>query len=448
MKKIYYLLSFLALSLPVNAQNISTLAGTVSSGFSGDGGQATAAQLFHPKAMTTDDTGNVYIADADNNVIRKVSTTGVITTFAGLPAGGFSGDGGPAIYALLNRPNSIAFDRKRNLYICDADNQRVRMVDTAGNIRTVAGIGTAGFSGDGGSATAAELNYPGGIALDKYGDLFITDEYNNRIRMVDSDGVITTFAGNGMTGYPGDAEFADTAAIGFPFGIVADTADNVYFSLTLDNRICKINTAHIITSIAGVGGGTGAYGGDGGAATAAQFDNPWGIALDIFGNLYIADNANERIRMVNISGTISTVAGTGSAGFSGDGGPATLGQLKQPAGVHVDNAGNMYIADYNNHRVRKVNGSITLGTNNVVKNTLSVSVAPQPSDGSFMLTVSSAADENIDISITDITGRVVKQMSVASNKQVAVHLDVPPGMYTLNASGAYGSCNEKLVIEK
>ncbi len=436
--------SLLLLSYAAGAQNISTLAGSLSSGFTGDGGAATDAQLFHPKGMATDDSGNVYIADADNNVIRKVSPSGVISTIAGYPAGGFSGDGGLAVYAGLSRPNCVVIDPMHNIYISDADNQRIRKIDTAGVIHTIVGNGTPGFTGDGGAATAAEINYPGGIALDKYGNLYITDEYNNRIRKVDTAGIITTFAGSGSTGYPGDEEFADTAAIGFPFGIAVDTAGNVFCSLTLDNRIIKITPSRIITSVAGVGGGTGGFGGDGGPATAAQFDNPWGIALDVFGNLYIADNANERIRMVNTAGNIATVAGNGSSGFSGDGGLATLAKIKDPAGVHIDAMGNMYIADYNNHRVRKVNGSPTLGVR--APGAVSMLLFPDPADGAFSVSVTAAVPQVVDLSVTDVMGHVVRQLRFTSGQPAHIQLAVPPGTYFVHAVTSSGSISQRIVI--
>ncbi len=358
MKTKHYLLSLLILlscqGSTLHAQIISTIGGNGTPGYSGTGGPATAAELFHPKATATDDSGNVYIADADNNLIRKINRSGNITTIAGVVAGGFAGDGLPAIYAAFSRPNSIAIDHIGNIFICDADNQRIRKIDTAGIINTIVGDGTAGFLGDGGHAATAEINYPGGIALDKYGNLYIADEYNNLIRKVDTAGIITSFAGDGTTGFSGEGGPATAAAIGFPFGLATDTAGNVFFSLTLDGRVCKVTPSGIITTVAGVGGGSGGFGGDGGPATAAILDNPWGIATDLAGNLYIADNVNERIRKVDLAGMISTFAGSGSYGFSGDGGTPTIAKFKDPAGVSVDATGNVYVADYNNHRIRKI----------------------------------------------------------------------------------------------
>lgn len=454
MKKLLYFLLITTLTistLTTHAQIISTLAGTVASGYSGDHGPATSAQLFHPKGCAIDDTGNVYIADADNNVIRKVSPTGVITTICGYPAGGFSGDNGPAEFAGLSRPNSICIDRFHNIYICDADNQRIRKIDTGGIIHTIAGDGTAAFFGDGGPATASEINYPGGIALDRKGNLYITDEYNNRIRKIDTGGNISTIAGNGSLGYPGDLERADTAAIGFPFGIGTDSIGNVYFSLTLDNRICKVDTAGMITSVAGIGGGTGGFGGDGGPATAAQFDNPWGIDVDDTGNIYIADNANERIRKVTAStGYISTVAGNGSAGFFGDGSPAIAAKIKDPAGVNIDRHGNLYIADYNNHRVRKVTDTThvpALGVNVAIWNT-GVAIYPNPSSGKFTVYISTPAEEQAAIGVTNVLGEKVRDFHVATNKPFEMQIDAPAGIYSVSIESNSIHANRSVSITR
>ena len=356
MKKIYYILSLSVLMAlhadHLEAQIITTIAGNGTAGYLGTGTSAILAELDHPKGTAIDDSGYVYIADADNNVIRRIDLAGNITTIAGYPAGGFSGDSGLAIYAGLSRPNSVAIDYAGNIFICDADNQRVRKINTAGIITTIAGNGTAGYNGDGGRADTSELNYPGSVAVDKYGNVYIADEYNNRIRKVDTFGIITTVAGNGATGYSGAGGSALSASIPFPFGVAVDTGRNIYFSLTLNDVICKVDNTGTLITVGGTDGVNGSSG-DGGPATAALFDTPWGIAVDRVGNLYISDNANQRIRMVNTSGTVNTFAGT-STGFFGDNGPATSAKLRDPAGVSADATGNIYIADYNNHRIRKV----------------------------------------------------------------------------------------------
>jgi len=286
-------------------------------GFSGDGGPATSASLYSPTSVAVDASGNLFIADNKNERIRKVTASGIITTVAGSgptcatpPCGGLSGDGGPATSAQLNNPFSVAVDASGNLFIADVGNNLIRKVSASGIITTVAGSGSYGFSGDGGPATSASLNTPYGVAVDASGNLLISDTGNNRIRKVLASGIITTVAGNGTAGVTGD----------------------------------------------------------GGPAISAELKGPGGIAADAFGNLFIADNpygVTNRIREVSASGVITTVAGNGTAGFSGDGGPAISAELDQPYNLAVDASGNLFIAD--NSRIRKVSGpalaapSITAG---------------------------------------------------------------------------------------
>ena len=333
------------------AGTITTFAGTGTNGFSGDGGQATAAQLNRPRGAAADGSGNLYIADQYNRRIRKVDTAGTITTFVGVGTGGFGGDGGPATGALLYFPR-VTVDGSGNLYIADASNHRVRKVDTAGTITTVAGTGTSGTSGDGGPATEAQLNLPSGVAVDGSGNLYIADTSNHRIRKVDSSGIITTFAGTGTAGFSGDDGSATAAQLSSPRGVAVDGSGNLYIADNSNHRIRKVDTAGMITTVAGTG--TAGFSGDGGSATAAQLNSPISVAVDGSGNVFITDSNNHRVRKVDTAGTITTFAGTGVEGFSGDGGPATAARLDGPRGVAVDGSGNVYIADTSNHRIRKV----------------------------------------------------------------------------------------------
>jgi len=313
---------------------ITTVAGTGSQGFSCDNGLANFAQLNDPYGVAVDSAGNLYIADQENNCIRKVAD-GVIATVAGNGTRGFSGDGGPATGAQLWVPQGVTVDSAGNLYISDMDNHRIRRVSN-GVITTVAGNGTAGFSGDGGPATSAQLQYPQGIAVDYAGNLYIADTGNRRIRKV-SKGVITTVAGNGWPGYSGDNGPA-TSAMFFPSGIAVDSASNLYISDSGSERIRKVSNG-VITTVAG--NGTAGFSGDGGPATSAGLWTPQGVTVDSAGNLYIADQGNHRIRKVS-NGVITTVAGGGSS--LGDGGPATSAQL-DPEGVAVDASGNLFVAE-------------------------------------------------------------------------------------------------------
>ena len=294
--------------------------------------------------------GNLFIADPGNERIRKVDSAGVITTVAGTGIRGFSGDGGPAVDARLSSPGGVAVDGAGNLFIADLFNHQIRKVDSAGVITTVAGTGIRGFSRDGGPAVDAWLASPGGVAVDGAGNLFIADDGNRRIRKVDSAGVITTVAGTGGFGFSGDGGPAVDARLSYPRGVAVDGAGNLFIADWWDDRIRKVDSAGVITTVAGTGGF--GFSGDGGPAVDARLRSPGGVAVDGAGNLFIADEGNHRIRKVDSAGVITTVAGTGGFGFSGDGGPAVDARLRSPGGVAVDGAGNLFIADEGNGLIR------------------------------------------------------------------------------------------------
>ena len=323
---------------------IITVAGNGTYGYSGDNGPATSAQLNFPDGVAMDVPGNLYIADGRNNRIREVSN-GVIATVAGTGTGDYSGDGGPATSAKLYDPVGVAVDAAGNLYIADLANYRIRKVSN-GVITTVAGNGTPGYGGDNGPATSAQLNVPEGVTVDAAGNLYIADRDNNRVRKV-ANGVITTIAGNGTAGYSGDGGPAISAELNGPLGIAVDAAGNIYIADYYNNRIRKVSNG-AITTVAG-GGSSGL--GENGPATNAQFNGPYGVAIDALGNLYIADHGNYRIRKVS-GGVITTVAGNGTPSDSGDGGPATSAELVDPEGVAVDSSGEVYVADSSVRRVR------------------------------------------------------------------------------------------------
>ena len=330
---------------------ITTLAGNGTEGYSGDGNIATNAELSHITDAAQDESGNLYIADYFNQRIRKLDLNGIITTQVGNGAAGYLGDGGDATNSELNGPDSVVMDHFGNMFIADQNNCCVRKIDTNGIISTVAGNGMVGFSGDGGMATNAELNYISFVALDGIGNLFIVDQGNNRIRKVDSKGIITTVAGNGAAGFSGDGGVATNAELNAPWGLSLDASGRIYISDLHNNRIRKVDNNGIITTVAG--NGIAGFMGDGGLATNAALDAPLGLVLDNFGNIFIGDFNNHRVREVNTNGIIITVAGNGSGGYGGDGGLATNAQLS-PYGVAIDNIGNLFIADYSNSRVRKI----------------------------------------------------------------------------------------------
>ena len=356
-------------NLPDNI--ITTSAGNGSAGLSGDRGPASNASLDNPVGVAVDDAGNLFIADAGNSCIREIdSYYGIITTVAGNGSVGFSGDGGPAGNASFDNPVGVAVDDAGDLFIADAGNNRIRKVDSNGIITTVAGNGSAGFSGDGGSATNAACSYPVGVAVDDVGDLFIADAGNNRIREVDSNGTINTVAGNGTSGYSGDGGPAINAACSYPYGVAVDHTGDLFIADLGNSRIREVNTDGIITTVAG--NGSVGFSGDGGPAANATFSYPVGVVVDDTNNLFIADSGNNRIREVDANGIVITVAGNGSAGYSGDGSMAANASLDNPMSVAVDDTGNLFIADSGDNRIRMVSSTVSptltlynLTTNNV-----------------------------------------------------------------------------------
>ncbi|BAP56049.1 NHL repeat-containing protein [Thioploca ingrica] len=366
------LVRFLLLLLPfcvwtsfVQAEGIiSTVAGTGTAGYDGEG-VATSKMLNLPAGVAVDSTGNLYIADWQNHRIRKVDSVGNITTVAGTGAAGHDGEG-IAISKMLNLPRDVAVDSAGNLYIADAGNYRIRKVDGAGNMTTVAGTGTAGYDGEG-MATSKMLANPLGIAVDSAGNLYIADTNNNRIRKVDSTGNMTTVAGIGIAGYDGEG-MAISKKLNLPRDVAVDSAGNLYIADSMNYRIRKVDNLGNMTTVAGTG--TAGYDGEG-IATSKMLADPSSVAVDSTDNLYIADRQkNYRIRKVDSAGNMTTVAGTGTAGYDGEG-VATNKMLNEPNGVAVDSVGNLYVADKNNYRIRKVVFNTTPVANNV-----SISLSP------------------------------------------------------------------------
>jgi RHS repeat-associated protein len=320
--------------------------------------------------VAIDGAGNFYIADPWNDVIRKVTASGIISTIAGNGTCCYSGDGGAAANASLSYPQDVGVDAFGNVYIVDEGANRIRMVTAGANIiSTFAGNGIGGYGGDGGQSTDAELYGPGAIAIDTAGNVYIADSNNYRIRAVGSRGTpnnpgagyIITVAGDGVPGYSGNGGLATAAEINDMSGLAVDSSGNVYFADTIASVIRKVSASTgIISTVAG--NGTQGFSGDGGAATSARLYSPHDIAVDSSGNLYIADSYNNRIRKVSSSGIISTIAGNGTAGFSGDNGPAINAELYYPASVVVDKAGNVYIGDTTNERIRKISTSGVIST--------------------------------------------------------------------------------------
>jgi len=395
-----------------NAGVWSNFAGSGAAAFGGDGGPATAATLADPHDLATDLSGDVYIADGTR--IREVYTNGLIWTIAGDGYRVAVGDGTPATSAILHQPSAVALDAEGDLFIADTGTQRVRVVLATGIIQTAAGNGIAGYTADGGAAPSAELNDPMGVTLDSTGDLFVADTGNQRVReittgvistfagtgaegtgaegltpletpldgprgvctggaifIVDTGnnrvlatqpgGAVTTLAGNGSAGDAGDGESAPLAQLDRPSACAQDGAGDVFIADTLSHRLREVTPAGVIATVAGTG--AAGYSGDGAAAAAAALYAPAGVAVDGAGDVFIADTGNHAIRMVTPDGVIHTIAGQGTPGFSGDGGAATGALLNSPSGMALDGAGNLYFADTGNNRVRRLtpNDAVTVG---------------------------------------------------------------------------------------
>ena len=386
---------------------INYVAGSGSVGFAGDGGSATAnttntgpgVALYGPRAIAFDSAGNYYLADSGNARIRKVDTKGIINTVAGNGTPGFAGDGSAATSADLNQPSGVAIDNQGNIYIADTLNARIRKVSSSGTITTVAGNGMMSYSGDGGSATAAQLNGPLGVAADNSGNLYIADSQNgvvrivkkgaiasvgggtlmvprgmatdaagnayvadaqdNRVRKIATDGTVTTYAGNGTNGFAGDGGPAASAELSSPAAVAVDAAGNLYIADLGNLRIREVSANGNISTVAG--NGVQSYAGDGGPAVSASLNAPLGVAVDPSGNLYIVDSASHVIREVTLDGNINTIAGTGAPGFTGDGGPAASAQLASPTGIAADPFGNIFFVD-GTTRIREINTARVIAT--------------------------------------------------------------------------------------
>lgn len=401
---------------PAPAPIITTAAGTGVYGYGGDGNPSTQALLAQPAGVAVDGAGNVYIADIGNSVIRRVTPGGVIDTVAGTPrTPGFSGDGGPATAALLDGPLDVAVDSAGDVYIADSGNNRIRKLDAAtGVIATVAGNGEFGYGGDGGPATDATLAFPQGVTIDAIGDLSIADSFNSVVRRVDaSAGVITTVAGiPGRFDFSGDGGPATAAALSSPTDVAVDAAGNLYVADNGNYRVRKVSPAGIITSVAG--SGQPGSSGDGGPATAARM-TPTGLAVDRSGSLFVSDSASGRVREVTTStGTVTTAAGGGlPADGVGDGAAATVSDLEAPYRLAVDVGDNLFIADLGDNRVRVV-GSLFV--------TVADSPEPVPAGGPLTYTVS------------------VSNVSSTSARRVAVTDSLAPTALFVSAVPSQGSC--------
>ncbi len=478
----------LLLAPAVLAQKTVTVS-TVAGGFINDGQPATSAALNAPTCAAEDSKGNLYISDSTNNRIRKVSTTGVITTIAGTGIAGYSGDGGPAQSATLNSPACVVIDAQGDLLFADINNSRVRRIDNKGIIRTVAGNGTATWTGDNGPAAKAGVGWPWGLAFDSVGNLYISQQFQYVIRKVDKSGIIHTVAGNGTQGFGGvgDGGPATSASLNYPEGIVFDSVGNLYIADTDENRVRKVDTTGIITTFAGNGnyycGGDGGtanqasilfpvgltfyngalaisatcsdsvrdvnlssniingvaglgsgFNGDGLAPLSTEFFISEGLTTDVSGDLLVVDSGNGRVRKITAT-TVETIAG----GYIGDGTTAARSDLNGPTGIAFDKAGNVFVAENRNNRIRKISPAGLITT--------FAGTGDSGSSGDGGLATSAtlapwavAADLNGNVFIADLVGGVRK----VDSSGIISHLggpSYPVGLSTDPAGNVYASGN-------
>jgi len=435
-----FLLIFLLLVFKNSrGQYIETLAGNGIEGYTDSMGVLLNAEFNHPYGLVFDRKGNLFIADHVNSAIRRISTSGVISTFAGTTTFGYSGDSSQATAATMKRPTGIAIDKYGNLYIADAEDNRIRKVDTSGIIFTYAGAGLVGYSGDGGPADSALFNNPCGVATDIAGNVYVADSGNNVIRVINPSGIISTFAGTGTSGYSGDGGPATAATLAAPVGVTTGSDGSVYVAEAGNNVIRKILPDATIITFAGNG-----IAGDSAnniPATAAELYAPSGLALDNRGNVYISDEKNNRIRVVDTAGIITILAGNGHSGFSGDNGPATDAELFWPKGVAVDSNYNIYIADNNNNVIRKTRPH-TARVNDPVA--AGISIHPNPAREVVYITATAALPERVEL--VNMTGQVVKQQHVFTREADIDISDLPAGCYILNCySGGIRICKKMAV---
>ncbi len=514
----------IVLSVQVQGQTITTFAGNGTGGYVADGVAATATEINSPWGVAVDAVGNVYIGDSPNNRIRKVNTAGIISTFAGNGTAGYGGDGGQATDAMISNPSGVAIDGAGNIYIADNGNARIRKVSTLGIITTFAGNGTPGYTGDGAAATAASITPPDGIAADNAGNVYISSHWG--VRKISTAGIISRFAGNGSFGYTGDGGPATNASVGESSDIEVDVYGNIYFTDFLNHCARMVNAAGIISTIAGTG--TPGFWGDGGAATASMLDFPIGIDVDNAGNIFIGDRDNERVRMIDAHGNISTITGTGVNAYSGDGGAATAAKINKPHALAHDACGNLYICDRVNNRIRMItdlplhiagivtgrdtvcagdtlhmNDFVTGGfwslTNNtiahisaggvvtgvtggidtvryvvanpcyldtaykevVVRSAASCAlkqaqaiggvkklvVYPNPCNGVFTVRTGWGASAEVAVVVKNVTGEVVQRLSVRAGEEIPVRLNVPPGVYFVWVADGSHREVERIVIQ-
>jgi streptogramin lyase len=429
--------------VPTQAQiMVSTIAGTGNSGYCCDGDSAVHAQVATPSDIAVDVYGNVYIADQANNRIRVIDTNGIIRTLAGNGTAGYAGDSTNVANALLNNPTGVALDKTGRVYIADNGNNVVRMIDTNSVIYTIAGTGVQGNTGDGGNAKQATFYGPERLYIDDTGSIYICDIGNNRVRKVDTFGIVHAFAGNGNYGNGGDGGQAVSAELKQPTGIARDKWGNFYITDYNGARIRKVNAAGIISTFAGNGNFT--YSGDGGMADTAALNGPSGIVVDTAGNIYFGDYINNRLRVINTNGIINTYAGTGVSAYNGEG-LAPLAANLSAYGVAMNVKGDVYFTDLVNSRVRKIAPPPPVNAvGKAQSETANMMLYPNPTRGEVWLVTNAVKDATVQV--YDMSGRIVYTCAIKDGKAI-LHLHVSDGVYIVSINdGTKVSYRQRLVV--
>ena len=450
----FLLLLLTLISVSLRAQNMVTIAGVDSAGFCGDKGPAAKAALSYPDAIAVDAKGNIYIGDDHNNRIRMIDAhTGLITTVAGTGDAGYSGDGSLAVNAEIDGPTAMVFDAEGNMYFGDEANACIRKIDAATHvITTIAGTGTEAYAGDGGPAVEASFVHPSGLVIDKDGNLYVADWGSSTVRKINAKtGIITTIAGTGEGDFYGDGGPADKAALSGCNELAIDKDGNIYVTDSYNNRIRKIDAeTGMINTVAG--NGEQGYTGNGGEAVNATLNGPTGLAVDADGTVYFSDYGNNCIRSINNNtGVIMTVAGDGDYGFSGDGEPALMAKIAGAEGIAIDATGNIYIADNNNNRVRKIEKEQQAQAISINADNSEMLLYPNPSRDVVNVKVNQDIPEGSTLTLFTITGQEVWTKNAEAHTTTFMFSvsALQSGLYFLKLQSPDGTTSmKKLQVQK